>query len=333
MSSPNQFSLNEALSLGVQQAIQPISWTNGISTQPSIEPRPLDILCGKSKRCVDHGGSRRFRTVIECYREKYQQALTKWDKTSVTRTIYDNLSQAGSRFLKYNEAQNFWEEISPMAARDKIGHALRFANRLIRRKRNADCIGSKAILPTRCEPAAATAKPQPLQVLGNASLPSLPAKPLTPQQPLNLQVLPPLGCISAEIRSMPQVLQGFGFASAPTQAQTPAQSSAIPSLSSPLLGQLQAPGMLTQSLSPLNRQSLSPLNSPKKWYQHTEAPKVDTLKVNAKPAAAAASLDDSSSLRDDIFPLLQNAPEPFPASNDNLAIDSDFDAEILSVLF
>ena len=82
----SNLSLNEAMSLGTNCAT-PLVWIQGRAAmtlpqanaqgQGPVEPQAMDILCGKSKRCVDHGGSRRFRTVIECYREKYQQALTK----------------------------------------------------------------------------------------------------------------------------------------------------------------------------------------------------------------------------------------------------------------
>jgi hypothetical protein len=50
---------------------------NPCATVTPSNVRQWDILCGKSKRCVDHDGSRRFRTVIECHRERYEQALTK----------------------------------------------------------------------------------------------------------------------------------------------------------------------------------------------------------------------------------------------------------------
>ena len=44
------------------------------------EPSHLDILCGKTKACMLHAGTKRFRLVIESYRERYAQALTKYDK-------------------------------------------------------------------------------------------------------------------------------------------------------------------------------------------------------------------------------------------------------------
>lgn len=92
-------------------------------------PDPNDILCGKDKNCVHAPGSIRFRKIIESYRSRYANCLTKFDKMLITKEIYETLSET-SRFLKYNAKEKVWEEISPMAARDKCGHALRFANRL-----------------------------------------------------------------------------------------------------------------------------------------------------------------------------------------------------------
>jgi len=87
----------------------------------TTEPLATDILCGKTKQCTEHEGSRRFRVVIECFRAKYLEALTKCDKTNCTKEVYEVLQRAGSRFLKYNEGLKVWEEISPTAAREKIG--------------------------------------------------------------------------------------------------------------------------------------------------------------------------------------------------------------------
>lgn len=92
------------------------------------EPSPNDILCGKDKNCVHAPGSIRFRKIIESYRARYAGCLTKFDKMLITKEIYETLTQT-SRFLKFNPKEKMWEEISPMAARDKCGHALRFANR------------------------------------------------------------------------------------------------------------------------------------------------------------------------------------------------------------
>ena len=38
---------------------------------------PCDILCGKSRECLVHEGTKKFRAVIEAYKDSYAKALTK----------------------------------------------------------------------------------------------------------------------------------------------------------------------------------------------------------------------------------------------------------------
>ena len=96
-----------------------------------METRPEDILCGKEKHCVSHQGSLNFRLVIDQYAAKYAEAITKQEKMNVTKEIYDMLGSQNARFLKFNAKSKTkgWEELSSLLARDKISHALRFANR------------------------------------------------------------------------------------------------------------------------------------------------------------------------------------------------------------
>ena len=96
-----------------------------------METRPEDILCGKEKHCVSHRGSLNFRLVIDQYAAKYAEAITKQEKMNVTKEIYDMLGSQNARFLKFNAKSKTkgWEELSSLLARDKISHALRFANR------------------------------------------------------------------------------------------------------------------------------------------------------------------------------------------------------------
>jgi len=53
----------------------------------------------------------------------------------ITTEIYDRLQEDSCRFLRFNATARGWEEIGVMAARDKIGHSLRFANRTTKRRR------------------------------------------------------------------------------------------------------------------------------------------------------------------------------------------------------
>lgn len=92
-------------------------------------PTDNDILCGKGKECNTSPGSQRYRRVIDSYRRRYANALTRHDKMEITLEIYELLRKTNSRFLKHNKSEKAWEEISFLVARDKIGHALRFQNR------------------------------------------------------------------------------------------------------------------------------------------------------------------------------------------------------------
>ena len=51
-----------------------------VNNNELIEPRTFDILCGKDKQCVGHAGSKRFRVIIESYRLRYSQCVSKYDK-------------------------------------------------------------------------------------------------------------------------------------------------------------------------------------------------------------------------------------------------------------
>jgi len=99
------------------------------TTKVVTEPGKYDILCGKDRECISHFGSRYFRDVIEAHRAQYQQAISKQEKMNITKSIVVTLNRSSCRFLKYNDQLKGWQEISHIAARDKVSHALRFANR------------------------------------------------------------------------------------------------------------------------------------------------------------------------------------------------------------
>lgn len=89
-----------------------------------------DVLCGKDRTSLQARGSQLFRTIIDSYVAKYNSCACKYDKMSITREIYEVVTQTHmARFLKYNDSEECWNELTPMQARDKVGHALRFASK------------------------------------------------------------------------------------------------------------------------------------------------------------------------------------------------------------
>jgi hypothetical protein len=87
------------------------------------KPSDLDILCGQSRSCAAHAGNQRFQDVLEKYAAKYTLVDSKHDKMALTKEIVACITSAGGRFLKQKDGR--WQEISTVAARDKVSHALR----------------------------------------------------------------------------------------------------------------------------------------------------------------------------------------------------------------
>ena len=86
---------------GLNKAFQPV-------IELVDEPLPLDVLCGKSRRCISHEGTRVFRVVIERYRMKYQEAKSKQERMDITKEIVASIGQK-ARFLKFNRTLRRWE--------------------------------------------------------------------------------------------------------------------------------------------------------------------------------------------------------------------------------
>ena len=86
-------------------------------------PSNLDILCGQSRSCASHSGNKRFQDILEKYAPKYNSVDSKHDKMALTKEIVQGITNEGGRFLKFKDGE--WQEISTVAARDKVSHALR----------------------------------------------------------------------------------------------------------------------------------------------------------------------------------------------------------------
>jgi hypothetical protein len=73
------------------------------------DPLPADVLCGKSRGCMSHEGTRLFRIAIEQNRDKYQNAKTKLDRMDLTKEIVASFEGKGAQFLKFNSNVKCWE--------------------------------------------------------------------------------------------------------------------------------------------------------------------------------------------------------------------------------
>ncbi len=98
---------------------------DGINKKPVRVEKPTkeDILCGQSRVCASHPGNRRFQQVLEDFAHRYDIATSKQEKMQMTKAVVSIIHDSGGRFLKFKDGM--WEEISTVAARDKVSHALR----------------------------------------------------------------------------------------------------------------------------------------------------------------------------------------------------------------
>lgn len=90
-------------------------------------PQQFDIVCGRSKLSQNHFGNRRFRALINQNRDRYRNAQSRPEKTSITIELVAKLRQfrPGGRFLLWDEASGTWQEAGDAYAREKVSHALR----------------------------------------------------------------------------------------------------------------------------------------------------------------------------------------------------------------
>jgi len=86
-------------------------------------PTKFDILCGQSRICASHMGNRRFQAILDDFAPRYDKATSKQEKMTMTKEVVATIHHLGGRFLKQKDGR--WEEISTIAARDKVSHALR----------------------------------------------------------------------------------------------------------------------------------------------------------------------------------------------------------------
>jgi hypothetical protein len=89
--------------------------------------QPKDVLCGRDRRAHNHPGNKRFRTIVQSYREKYQNAPRREDKNRITNEIIQRVLRDGGRFLRLEEETGEWVLVDSAGAHDKVSHALRSA--------------------------------------------------------------------------------------------------------------------------------------------------------------------------------------------------------------
>lgn len=88
-------------------------------------PRPNDVLLGRGKPFRDHLGNMRLRTVVDQYRQEYEQAKFG-QKIVIAEQVAQYVNNQKGRFLKHKN-DGWWAEVNKDEALDKVGHTFRTA--------------------------------------------------------------------------------------------------------------------------------------------------------------------------------------------------------------
>jgi hypothetical protein len=127
-----------------------------------VQPRPMDIFCGRGK-FVRHPGNKRFQSIIERHRTAYQETNEREEKSSITSQVIQDLqtnlepgtnsyhnhenssdeqvSREPVRFLLKAVQQDHgdcWHVVSQTYIKEKISHALRSRPKAMRKRQAID---------------------------------------------------------------------------------------------------------------------------------------------------------------------------------------------------
>jgi len=96
------------------------------SHQEIIETlQKYDIICGRSKLSHHNNGNQWFRSLIYKYKEPYQRAPSRNEKTNITKWILNKIKSEGGRFLIGDGEKKAFKEAGDEYCKEKISHALR----------------------------------------------------------------------------------------------------------------------------------------------------------------------------------------------------------------
>jgi hypothetical protein len=94
-----------------------------------VECSEKDVFCGRAKQSLSNPGNRRYRAVIEQYREQYQQSSRRAEKSRLTQAVIKVIRDQDSRFLKptggRSSSSTGWVELTEDEVYEKVSHALR----------------------------------------------------------------------------------------------------------------------------------------------------------------------------------------------------------------
>jgi len=93
-------------------------------------PSDFDVVCAKGREAFNHPGNQRFRITIANHLQRYSQAKSKLQKSSLVDEIVDMVRKESGDvggFVRQDTRTGLWYEIGDHHAREKVGHGFREA--------------------------------------------------------------------------------------------------------------------------------------------------------------------------------------------------------------
>ena len=120
--------LRHDISQIVSFKLSPMDELHRANLAQTRSPHPNDVLCGRGGGINSHPGNKAFRQWVRIEKESYNLAITKVEKTRISRKIVNkvrNLSPPGRFLMKDSSKPNFWVEIDDVKTMAKTSQALR----------------------------------------------------------------------------------------------------------------------------------------------------------------------------------------------------------------
>jgi len=115
--------LEELKRMTHQQTMKPRKSAADWISEAEITDR--DVICERGGKSNRHGGTKRYRGMIEKYKPEYQSLTAKTAKTNLSRKIIFQIQKSGGRFLKKDEKSGQYFVLSPVETTKKVSQAMR----------------------------------------------------------------------------------------------------------------------------------------------------------------------------------------------------------------
>jgi hypothetical protein len=106
-----------------------------------VVPNSMDVCFGRGNGAMKLAGNVRYRKLIEAYRERYENELSKGKKSDIIREVVLTILDSGGRFLKQESDGAAWRLVSFKGAYTKVSHGFRNHKRPMKR---AKTVGATA---------------------------------------------------------------------------------------------------------------------------------------------------------------------------------------------